>query len=104
MGIRDSRFVLDHPTSHTNYSASRHDRHSRLLRSSSLPSSYVPAVFDLLLSLVGKSPESELIFTSDWQFGPDHTLRLGRVTLSEFRALHDSGDVLLNALYQVHAG
>lgn len=65
---------------------------------------YASAVFDLLAVLVSESPKSELLFTSDWQFGPDHTLRLGRVSLAELRELHDSGALLLNALYTVHAG
>jgi hypothetical protein len=65
---------------------------------------YASAVFDLLGVLVRESPQSELLFTSDWQFGPDHTLRLGRVSPAELRALHDSGALLLNALYTVHAG
>lgn len=65
---------------------------------------YASAVFDLLAVLIGESPQQELLFTSDWQFGPDHTLRLGPVSLGELRALHDSGKLLLNALYHVHAG
>jgi len=65
---------------------------------------YASAVFDLITVLLRESPQSEVLFTSDWQFGPDHTLRLGRVSLAELRELHDSGALLLNALYTVHAG
>jgi hypothetical protein len=65
---------------------------------------YTSAVFDLLAVLISESPQSELLFTSDWQFGPDHTLRLGRVSLAELRELHDSCALLLNAAYTVHAG
>jgi hypothetical protein len=64
----------------------------------------VSAVFDLIAVLIRESPQSEVLFTSDWQFGPDHTLRLGRVSLAELRELHDSRALLLNALYTVHAG
>lgn len=65
---------------------------------------YAAAVFELLAILVHESPQSEVLFTSDWQFGPDHTLRLGRVSLADLQGLHESSALLLNALYTVHAG
>jgi len=65
---------------------------------------YASAVFDLLEVLVSESPKSELLLTSDWRLGPDHKLRLERLSLAELRELHDSGALLLNSLYTVHAG
>ena len=61
-------------------------------------------MFSLLDALLAASPESELLFTSDWQFGPEHTLRMGVVTLAELGRLHDSAALLLNASYTIHAG
>ena len=59
--------------------------------------SFSSSVFELLEALLTASPKSELLFTSDWQFGPDHTLRPGSISLTELRQLHDSGALLLNA-------
>ena len=64
---------------------------------------FASRIFDLIEALLAESPKSELLFTSDWQFGPDHALRLGSVSLAELRQLHDTGALLINAAYTVHA-
>jgi hypothetical protein len=45
---------------------------------------FVPAVSELLASLIGSSPVNQMLFTSDYQFGPKRPLRSSPVTLSEF--------------------
>ena len=62
---------------------------------------YRPAAEALLAALIAASPVNEVIFTSDWQFGPDWTKREEPVTLSAFWRLHDSHRLLLNALYPI---
>jgi hypothetical protein len=42
----------------------------------------------MLAELIAASPTEELIFTSDWQFGPDWTKREQALSLSEFWKLH----------------
>lgn len=60
-----------------------------------------PAAEMMLAELIAESPAEELIFTSDWQFGPDWTKREPALALSEFWKLHDSRRLLLNALYPI---
>jgi hypothetical protein len=57
----------------------------------------------LLRDLMVDSPVHRLVFTSDWQFGPDWTKREPAVSLEEFWGLHDSHHLQLNALYQIHS-
>jgi hypothetical protein len=64
---------------------------------------FVPAVSELLASLIGSSPVNQLLFTSDYQFGPKPPLRSSPVTISEFWSLHDSRKLRLNAAYPVCA-
>jgi hypothetical protein len=59
------------------------------------------AAESMLAELITASPKEELIFTSDWQFGPDWTKREAPLSLSEFWMLHDSRRLLLNALYPI---
>ena len=60
-----------------------------------------PAAETMLAELIAESPSEELIFTSDWQFGPDWTKREPALPLSDFWKLHDSRRLLLNALYPI---
>ena len=62
------------------------------------------AVEVMMAELIANSPTSELIFTSDWQYGPEWTRREPPLSLTEFWRLHDSRQVLLNALYPIKAG
>jgi len=58
-------------------------------------------VLDLLLS---QSPSKSIIFTTDWQFGPEHTLYFELRSLQEFWRLHDSRKLILNAAYTIRYG
>jgi hypothetical protein len=62
---------------------------------------HVASVHALLDWLLRNSPDGNLLFTSDWQFGPEGTQRFGPVSLSEFWGLHDSRKLMLNAAYPV---
>jgi hypothetical protein len=55
----------------------------------------------MLAELIAASPTEELIFTSDWQLGPEWTKREAPLPLSEFWQRHDSRRLLLNALYPI---
>jgi hypothetical protein len=43
-----------------------------------------PAAESMLAELIAASPAKELIFTSDWQFGPGWTKREPELPISEF--------------------
>lgn len=63
--------------------------------------SYLSSMRDLLQWLLGVSPVGQIMFTSDWQFGPEWSRRLGPLHLDEFWRLHDARELLLNAAYRV---
>jgi hypothetical protein len=56
---------------------------------------------NLLRWLLEISPSGLILFTSDWQFGPDWSRRFEQFSLAEFWALHDSRELLLNASYLI---
>ena len=62
---------------------------------------FVPGTRTMLTNLVWLSPVHEVLFTTDWQFGPDHPYRSSAITLDEFWSLHDSRKLLLNAAYPI---
>lgn len=51
--------------------------------------------------LVAASPTGQILFTSDWQFGPDWTKRFDPITVGDFWRLHDSRALILNAAYPI---
>ena len=53
--------------------------------------------------LLALSPAGQVLFTSDWQFGPSWTRRSEGLGLNEFWRLHDSKELLLNAAYLIAA-
>jgi hypothetical protein len=55
----------------------------------------------LLNWLLTVSPVGRVLFTSDWQFGPDWTQRFGPIESAEFWRLHDCRELLLNAAYLI---
>jgi hypothetical protein len=63
--------------------------------------SFRSAAESMLAEMIASSPTEELIFASDWQFGPDWAKREPALSLSEFWKLHDSRRLLLNALYTI---
>jgi len=62
----------------------------------------VPPMHELLESLMEASPVRRLLFTSDWQFGPELPYRSPPVTLAEFWSRHDSCSLRLNGAYPIH--
>ena len=62
---------------------------------------HVGGVRALLDWLLRNSPDGKLLFTSDWQFGPEGTQRFDAITLTAFWKLHDSRRLMLNAVYPV---
>lgn len=62
---------------------------------------HVGSVRALLEWLLRASPSGTLLFTSDWQFGPEATQRFGPISLAEFWRLHDSQKLMLNAAYPI---
>ena len=64
---------------------------------------FVPAVSELLASLMESSPVNQMLFISDYQFGPKRPHRSPPVRLSEFWSLHDSRKLRLNSAYPIRA-
>jgi hypothetical protein len=60
-----------------------------------------PSLKELLIWLLSVSPERLLLFTSDYQFGPDDISRFGPITTGEFWKFHDSRRLRMNALYSI---
>jgi hypothetical protein len=63
---------------------------------------YAPAVHAFLKTLLEASPVGQVMFTSDYQFGPEGRLYTNPFTLNEFWSLHDADRLHLNALYPLH--
>lgn len=64
---------------------------------------YAPFVQQLTAKLLMASPAGRLIFTSDYQFGPHPEARFQEwQTPAEFWQLHDTQQLRMNALYQLH--
>jgi hypothetical protein len=63
--------------------------------------SFRSAVQQLLERLVTASATSRVLFTSDWQFGPDESVRGGPFTLAVLWAAHDAGRLVYNAGYSL---
>lgn len=62
---------------------------------------YVPYVQQILASLLASSPEGRVLFTSDYQYGPDERRYKRPICVSKFWALHTAGNVRANALYML---
>ena len=60
---------------------------------------YVADVNHILTQLLTASPQGEVLFTSDYQYGPDAKRYKRPLTLDRFWALHAEGKLLANALY-----
>ena len=57
----------------------------------------------LLARLVTASPVGRIVFTSDWQSGPDASTRGRFDTLLHFWQAHDAGRLHLNGFYEIGA-
>jgi hypothetical protein len=62
---------------------------------------YVPPVGRILSELLAASPQRRLVFTSDYQFGPDAKRFKRPVRISRFWELHMAGRLRANTLYSL---
>lgn len=62
-----------------------------------------PAMYKLLTVLLTSSPSDRVVFTTDYQFGPEEAKRFGSIPLAEFWKLHNAGRVRMNSLYNLIA-
>ena len=62
---------------------------------------YVPRVQHILSALLTASPEGKILFTSDYQYGPERRCYKRPITLNKFWTLHNEGKLWANALYPV---
>ncbi len=62
---------------------------------------YKDSVKLLLKELLISSKSGQILFTSDYQFGPQKPIRVGPMTISEFWNLHDAGNIRMNASYSI---
>jgi hypothetical protein len=62
---------------------------------------HLPSVQLLVNWLLNQSPSGRILFTSDWQFGPDACVRSVPLSLASLWRLHDSRRLLLNGAYPV---
>ena len=60
---------------------------------------YVPDIDHILNELLAASPEGKVLFTSDYQYGPDPRCYKRPLTLDKFWALHTGGKLWANSLY-----
>ena len=63
---------------------------------------YVDCVKVLLRQLIMSSPTHQLLFTTDYQFGPDEQ-RFEPISLAEFWEIHEAGKLCMNALYSINS-
>ncbi len=55
----------------------------------------------LVQTLTDKSPVGEILFTSDYQFGPEVYKRFNQIALNEFLTSYTSKALRMNSLYRV---
>jgi len=60
---------------------------------------FVPSIKVFLGQLLAASPANRILFTSDYQFGPDAKRYKRPITLEKFWQLHDEKKLKMNALY-----
>ena len=65
---------------------------------------YVPDVHYILSELLADSPKGRVLFTSDYQYGPDTKRYKRSLTLDKFWVLHAEGKLWANALYPLKRG
>ncbi len=64
---------------------------------------YKDSVKLLLDKLLHSSKTGEILFTSNYQFGPKKAIRVGPMSILDFWNLHDAGKLRINASYYVKA-
>ncbi len=65
-------------------------------------SEYAPSLKKILEKLLHSSPVRQILFTTDYQFGPD-TERFGLISFEKFWQMHDAGRIRMNTSYLVTA-
>jgi hypothetical protein len=80
---------------------SEQSRHSEASSFLEFAAQHWPGVCSLLALLVEASPSGQLLFTSDWQFGPPGSRRFEAVSLPEFVRLHEKCALQINAAYPI---
>lgn len=60
-------------------------------------------VKDMLQQLLLDSPVGQILFTTDYQFGPETVERHGPLPFAEFCRLHNEGAIRMNASYLITA-
>jgi hypothetical protein len=62
-----------------------------------------PYVHSMLETLLKSSPVKQVLFTSDYQFGPKPAKRFAPIPFAKFWELHDIGKIRMNAAYWINA-
>ncbi len=60
-----------------------------------------PDVQSVLKTLLNCSPVKQLLFTSDYQFGPEIVKRFDPIPIAKFWKLHDTNKIILNSAYWI---
>lgn len=60
-----------------------------------------PCVRSFFETLLNFSPAKQLLFTSDYQFGPELAKRFAPISISEFWKLHDTNKLRINSAYWI---
>ena len=64
---------------------------------------YASSVKIMLNQLLSSSPVQQILFTTDYQFGPKTVERHEPMSFAEFWQLHETGEVRMNASYIITA-
>ena len=56
---------------------------------------------ELIRRLIQESPVGEIVFTSDYQFGPDEFTRFEKLKMSDFLTIYKNNKLRINSLYRV---
>ena len=60
-----------------------------------------PYIHSVLEALLNSSPIKQLLFTSDYQFGPEIVKRFDSIPIAEFWKLHDTNRIRMNSAYWI---
>lgn len=64
---------------------------------------YALSVKEFLQQLLSASPAGQILFTTDYQFGPDGGEKCGPFSFDKFWQMHDEGKVKMNNSYLITA-
>ena len=64
---------------------------------------FAQAMKQVLEQLLASSPIGQILFTTDYQFGPTEVQRHGPLSFAEFKELYNAGKVRMNAAYLITA-